>query len=243
MLLQLLGREGLVQLLADHRTGHTAEDDGVESGGPRTRRKRPAYIPPTGPNEEGRKLMQSGTFGTNERNEGTFARKKRLAYMIMQRELALGCLGKQRSYNNLMKQVPRLTLLMFDLTEASQHLIPSSSPDTIIKYTNKCYSGQFSDDGNFFFACSQDFRVRMYDTSNPYAWKYYKTVHYPYGQWTITDASLSPDNKYLAYSSIKPVVCLANTDPGETSEPYLLDFSDTGRRRRGYGHFGVGSYA
>jgi hypothetical protein len=43
----------------------------------------------------------------------------------------------------------------------------------------------------------------MYDTSNPFEWKYYKTVDYPFGQWTITDASLSPDNKFLAYSSIR----------------------------------------
>ena len=85
----------------------------------------------------------------------------------------------------------------------------------------------------------------MYDSSNPYKWQYYKTVDYPYGQWTITDASLSPDNKYLAYSSIRSVVCLAPTDPSESGEPLLLDFSDMGQRnsrRRfngGYPHFGV----
>jgi WD repeat-containing protein 23 len=85
----------------------------------------------------------------------------------------------------------------------------------------------------------------MYDTSNPYHWKYYKTVVYPYGQWTITDASLSPDNKYLAYSSISSVVCLASTDPSETGEqPWLLDFADLGGSRRHIGRryhsFGVG---
>lgn len=88
----------------------------------------------------------------------------------------------------------------------------------------------------------------MYDTSNPHNWKYYKTVDYPYGQWTITDASLSPDNKYLAYSSIRSIVCLAPTDPGETGEPLQLDFSDLGQRNRrrrfngGYSHFGVGCH-
>ncbi len=87
----------------------------------------------------------------------------------------------------------------------------------------------------------------MYDTSNPYRWKYYKTVLYPFGQWTITDASLSPDNKWLAYSSIRSIVCLAPTDPTASGEPHLLDFSDmggrgSGRRRGfhgGYSHFGV----
>jgi DDB1- and CUL4-associated factor 11 len=66
----------------------------------------------------------------------------------------------------------------------------------------------------------------MYDTSNPYEWKYYKTVDYPFGQWTITDASLSPDNRWLAYSSIRHIVCLAPTDPSDTSDPALLDFTN-----------------
>ena len=126
-------------------------------------------------------------------------------------------------------------------------MIPSSNADTIIHYNSRCYSGQFSEDGNFFFSCAQDFKVRMYDTSNPYNWKYYKTVVYPYGQWTITDASLSPDNKWLAYSSIRSIVCLAPTDPSSSGEPFLLDFSDMGGRgaRRvrgfngGFSHFGV----
>lgn len=125
-------------------------------------------------------------------------------------------------------------------------MIPSSNADTIIHYDARCYSGQFSDDGNFFFSCAQDFKVRMYDTSNPYDWKYYKTVLYPHGQWTITDATLSPDNRYLAYSSIRSSVCLASTDPDDSSDPRTLDFSDLGEssrrsRRHFYGntHFGV----
>ena len=105
-------------------------------------------------------------------------------------------------------------------------LIPSSRADTVINYDQRCYSGQFSDDGNFFFSCSQDFQVRMYDTSNPYDWKYYKTVDFPFGQWTITDATLSPDNRFLAYSSIRHTVCLAPTDPNDHNDHGLLDFTN-----------------
>lgn len=73
----------------------------------------------------------------------------------------------------------------------------------------------------------------MYDTSNPYSWKYYKTAAYPYGQWTITDASLSPDNKFLAYSSIRSIVFLAPTDPTlAVQEPIALDFAYTGPASR-----------
>ena len=134
---------------------------------------------------------------------------------------------------------------------ASQDLIPGSKADLIVNMNARCYSGQFSEDGSFFFACGQDFKVRMYDTTNPYDWKYYKTSHYYGGQWTITDASLSPDNKNLAYSSIRSQVCMANTDQSDTSEPRMLDFSDMGRGGHGQnggggwgrsrGHFGIWS--
>ena len=66
-------------------------------------------------------------------------------------------------------------------------------------------------------------------------------VTYPYGQWTITDASLSPDNRFLAYSSIRSVVCLAPTDPDNDAEPTLLDFSNmaTDQPSRYHTYFGV----
>ncbi len=83
----------------------------------------------------------------------------------------------------------------------------------------------------------------MYDTSNPYNWRYYKAVSYNGGQWTITDASLSPDNKYLAYSSMNHQVCLASTDPGDDAEPHHLDFSAMpGQQRRAYNGHRPGSF-
>lgn len=114
--------------------------------------------------------------------------------------------------------------------DRTKGMIPSTTADTIIHYDSPVYSGQFSDDGNFFFAAVKDFKVRMYDTSNPYHWKYYKTVLMPEGQWTLTDASLSPDNKSLAYTSICNMVCLAPTDPNDAGDPYMLDLSDMGTR-------------
>jgi WD repeat-containing protein 23 len=74
----------------------------------------------------------------------------------------------------------------------------------------------------------------MYDTSNPYKWRYYKTVEYPSGQWTLTDASLSPDNKFVAYTSIRSNVCLAPTDPNDLGDPYNLDFSEGIGRAAGF---------
>ena len=126
---------------------------------------------------------------------------------------------------------------------AYRTMIPSEKPDMTINFDARGYCGQFSDDGNFFFTCAQDFRVRMYDTSNPYQWKFYKKVLYYGGNWTITDATLSPDNKFLAYSSIRPQACLAPTDPNDTSPPLSLDFASisggNGRRGRYANEWGV----
>lgn len=182
------------------------------------------------PSDVGRDLMWSGTFGNNDRLEDTVTRKKRLEYRLLHREMGLGSNGRQKALNGLIHQ----------------GLIPSSKADMIIHYDARCYSGQFSNDGNFFFSCSQDFRVRIYDTSNPYRWEYYKEVKNPYGQWTITDASLSSDNKWLAYSSISRIVCLAPTDPLDHSEPRTLDFSrlsaESARSRYWrHNHFGIWS--
>lgn len=86
----------------------------------------------------------------------------------------------------------------------------------------------------------------MYDTSNPYRWRHYKTVMHPFSQWTLTDGSLSPDNKWLASTSITSLVSIAPTDPSDTGDPYTLDLSEGQERSGGWGmrsrgHFGIWS--
>ncbi|KAL1968042.1 hypothetical protein VTN77DRAFT_2171 [Rasamsonia byssochlamydoides] len=246
-IIQFLGANSLRRILQSHGmlsgtlTADDYDDDddndeeyGLHYGGYRVRvrrrrRDRPAEdVFPKVPSDVGTELMGSGLYGSNPHYVDELKqRKKRLATKLMWRELGIGTVGAQKR----------------DVRSVFQDMIPSSTPDKIIHFDSRCYSGQFSDDGNFFFCCSQDFRVRMYDTSNPFEWKYYKTVNYPFGQWTITDATLSPDNKYLAYSSIRHLVCLAPTDPNDHSDPILLDFSNMRRRAGGYGnsHFGIWS--
>ncbi|KAK7419412.1 hypothetical protein QQX98_003364 [Neonectria punicea] len=175
---------------------------------------------PKVPSEEGVKLMRTGVFGSNDYNWRRC--RKRPGQRMLEREMGLGDREERKRNNDLI----------------TQSLIPNSRADQIIHYNDPVYSGQFSDDGNFFFACSQDFKVRMYDTSNPYNWKHYKTVSFPWGQWTLTDASLSPDNKWLAYTSIQPIVSIAPTDPNDTGDPYTLDLQDAARQ----GTFGRNSF-
>lgn len=188
---------------------------------------------PRVPSEKGAELMDSGNFGINAAEAITsidkenLGKKKKLAMRIFDRELGIESPARQKISQKLMKQ----------------ELLPSSAPDMIIHFEYPVYSGQFSDDGNFFFAVNKDFKVRMYDTSNPYNWKYYKTVSYPSGRWTLTDASLSPDNKYLAYTSIHSNVCLAPTDPNDIGDPYILDLArqQDGNTARNQSSFGIWS--
>ncbi|KAK6353331.1 hypothetical protein TWF696_005299 [Orbilia brochopaga] len=112
-------------------------------------------------------------------------------------------------------------------TLIAQDMIPTCT-EQVLHFGSRCYSGQFSDDGDLFVCCSQDLKVRLYDTSNPWDWKFKKSVEYPGGHWTITDAALSPDNRYLAYSSLNSTVYLtktSNTGPDEEQDTIPLDFS------------------
>jgi WD repeat-containing protein 23 len=111
-------------------------------------------------------------------------------------------------------------------------MIPVTRAETVIHHDQPVYGGQFSDDGSFFYSFCQDFQVRMYDTTNPFNWMHYKTVRYPWPGWTITDASLSPDNRWLAYSSLTSLVCLTPTNPNDRGEPYNLDLGDSRYRGR-----------
>ncbi|KID72419.1 WD repeat protein, partial [Metarhizium brunneum ARSEF 3297] len=206
-----------------------AEDEGILSHwGIRRRRqpKDPNRFPKV-PSEEGLQLMRAGAFGTNDYE---LRMRKHIARRMLERELGVGDDEERRRNGDLITQA----------------MIPGTRTEQIIHYDDPVYSGQFSDDGNFFYSCCQDFKVRMYDTSNPYNWKHYKTVSYPWGQWTLTDASLSPDNRWLAYTSIQSMVSIAPTDPNDTGDPYTLELDD-GRGRptqwgwRNRGGFGIWS--
>ncbi|KIW88769.1 uncharacterized protein Z519_10816 [Cladophialophora bantiana CBS 173.52] len=210
------------------------DDDDLHEYGGFSRRRRAQRQKPKGdrfpkvPSEAGKALMNSGIYGCRDSYLDILRKRRRtVSERLLWRRLGSEARSTMRRQNNLI----------------AQDQVPNTSTaDKIIHYDSRAYSGQFSDDGNFFFSCTQNFKVRMYDTSNPYEWKYYKTVEYPFGQWTITDATLSPDNKWLAYSSIRHTVCLAPTDPTDNSEHTLLDFTNfapgSGMGRPTYGYMG-----
>ncbi|KAJ3029581.1 hypothetical protein HK097_005745, partial [Rhizophlyctis rosea] len=73
--------------------------------------------------------------------------------------------------------------------------IPNTTTTTAARYSSRAYSGQFSRDGRFFYSCTQDFQVHIYDVGDMGRWKEKGTLRAGSGRWTITDCDLSGDNR------------------------------------------------
>jgi WD repeat-containing protein 23 len=58
----------------------------------------------------------------------------------------------------------------------------------------------------------QDKRVRLYDVDN--GWQLRKDVQARMARWTVTDAAISHDQRFLLYSSIVPVVHVVQVGGG-----------------------------
>ncbi len=142
--------------------------------------------------------------------------------------------------------------------------VPNTDGTIVASYPARVYCGQYSQDSSFFYTCTQDFRVHMYDTTSAgpktvqvhddgprrvrQSWFFSsmgttqytslnmtKNIQGRQGNWTITDANLSPDNQWMIYSSITPFVHLVPTkqtfDTGggtPSDNQVMLDFSNTG---------------
>ena len=109
--MQLLGHAGLQRLFANHGASGVqailADDDDSTFGNGRRRRRRRASGPkfPKVPSEQGKKLMDSGTFGSNEYYRDLLRKRKpRLATRLMERELGIDDPRLKRT-NRLMSQV------------------------------------------------------------------------------------------------------------------------------------------
>ncbi|XP_022854472.1 LEC14B protein-like [Olea europaea var. sylvestris] len=82
--------------------------------------------------------------------------------------------------------------------------LPVNGPSEIDKMNSCAYISQFSADGSLFVAGFQGSHIRIYNVDN--GWKVQKDIRARSLRWTISDTSLSPDCRLLAYSSISPVV-------------------------------------
>lgn len=120
--------------------------------------------------------------------------------------------------------------------------LPVHGPWRVDGLESRAYVSQFSADGRFFVAGFQGSHIRIYNVDN--GWKVQKDILAKSLRWTVTDTSLSPDQRHLVYSSMSPVVHIVNVGTPST-ESYAnineihdgLDFSDVDDG--GFGIFSV----
>ncbi|CAG9462039.1 unnamed protein product [Pedinophyceae sp. YPF-701] len=91
--------------------------------------------------------------------------------------------------------------------------VPDTPAAVIDEQDSRGYCVRYSMDGNLCAAAFQGRRVRVYDVSRGY--QLVKDVQARMLQWTITDCSMSPDGRFLAYASITPAVHLVGLQGGE----------------------------
>ncbi|KAJ4805145.1 DDB1- and CUL4-associated factor 11 [Rhynchospora pubera] len=92
--------------------------------------------------------------------------------------------------------------------------LPVNGPHKIDKGSTRAYVSRFSDDGSLLVTAFQGGHIRIYDVEQD--WKVHKDILARSMRWTITDTSLSPDQRYLVYSSMSPIVNLVNIDSAAT---------------------------
>ncbi|KAK0465467.1 WD40-repeat-containing domain protein [Desarmillaria tabescens] len=184
--------------------------------------------PATEPQEAGVELLNSGEYG-------------RIAPKIHAR----------RGERNLVKVITnrftgrRPTLFKEDLIT---NLVPNSNGSAMASYNSNIYTAQYSTDSSFYYTCSQDFRLYIYDSSSPpfstedrqaalsdtsvqTTMNIRRRIRGHPGRWTITDANLSPDNQRMIYSSLTSTVYMTSTiDDTPTQVP--IPFGSTRTRRR-----------
>jgi hypothetical protein len=90
---------------------------------------------------------------------------------------------------------------------ASRYL-PTDGPLVVEQLNSRAYIGQFSKDGTLFVAGFQDRRIRIYNVDR--GWTVQKDILARNLRWTVTDTALSPDQRFLVYASITPIVHLVN---------------------------------
>ncbi|GAC99443.1 hypothetical protein PHSY_007044 [Pseudozyma hubeiensis SY62] len=205
------------------------------------------WEPTTTPIRSGQELALSGEFGRQPKrpldaSPSAFAESSNMSDLLYQRKYAR-------------RRIAKADMASF---------VPNTNGTIVASYPARVYCGQYSQDSSFFYTCTQDFRVHMYDTTvagpktvqvhddgprrvrNSWFFSSMGTTQYTslnmtksiqgrQGNWTITDANLSPDNQWMIYSSITPFVHLVPTKQhfesgGRTpsDNQVMLDFSNTG---------------
>ncbi|KAG8045150.1 hypothetical protein GUJ93_ZPchr0008g13801 [Zizania palustris] len=82
--------------------------------------------------------------------------------------------------------------------------LPVKGPWCVDDMDSEAYISQFSPDGSLLIGGFRGSHIRIYNAEKK--WTIHKDITCKKLRWTISDIDLSPDQRYLAYSSLSPTV-------------------------------------
>ncbi|KAG6416248.1 hypothetical protein SASPL_123674 [Salvia splendens] len=111
-----------------------------------------------------------------------------------------------------------------DCRHVLSRYLPVNGPWIVDQMSTRAYVSQFSDDGSLLIAAFQGSQIRIYDVERE--WKVRKNILARSLRWTITDTSLSPDQRCLVYASMSPVIQIvdAGSSTSESLANITVDF-------------------
>lgn len=92
--------------------------------------------------------------------------------------------------------------------------LPVNGPWIVDQMATRAYVSQFSADGSLFIAGFQGSHIRVYNVER--GWKVHKNIVAKSLRWTVTDTSLSPDQRHLVYATMSPIVHIVDVGSAAT---------------------------
>lgn len=85
------------------------------------------------------------------------------------------------------------------------------------KFHDTVYAGGFSKDGTIYWSCCKDLEMRLYDTTNVYKPQELASAELSdFGQWTLTDGTISSDNENVVFTTMSSNATLYNIKQDST---------------------------
>ncbi|XP_047939458.1 LEC14B protein-like isoform X2 [Salvia hispanica] len=109
-----------------------------------------------------------------------------------------------------------------DCRHVLSRYLPVNGPWIVDQMSTRAYVSQFSADGSLLIAAFQGSQIRIYDVERE--WKVRKNILARSLRWTITDTSLSPDQRCLVYASMSPVIQIV--DAGSSTSESLANITE-----------------
>ncbi len=117
-------------------------------------------------------------------------------------------------------------------TQTAARFVPNRPNAVTASFDGRMYAGQFSKAGNVYISAGQDDHVTLFNTSDPWDWQPMKTIEARDVHWTVTSVDITPDESFVAYTTMGETMHLVNTHgDSDLHEDLPLNPADAFRNR------------